>query len=116
MWNVGGPVGDAVAFNSNIQGGGVPGIGNITAEPKFVPGTLALAADSPCIDAGSATRMLGTNVDALGLPRVSGAAPDMGAYEVQQTPAPVCDADFNGDGFIDFSDFDDFVQAFESGC
>ena len=25
-------------------------------------------------------------------------------------------SDFNGDGFLDFSDFDDFVSAFESGC
>jgi len=27
----------------------------------------------------------------------------------------VCPADFNGDGFLDFTDFDDFVAAFESG-
>ena len=26
-----------------------------------------------------------------------------------------CDADFNGDGFLDFTDFDDFVVAFEAG-
>jgi hypothetical protein len=25
-------------------------------------------------------------------------------------------SDFNGDGFLDFTDFDDFVGAFESGC
>ena len=25
-------------------------------------------------------------------------------------------ADFNGDGFLDFTDFDDFVGAFEAGC
>jgi hypothetical protein len=25
-------------------------------------------------------------------------------------------ADFNGDGFLDFFDFDDFVGAFEAGC
>jgi hypothetical protein len=25
-------------------------------------------------------------------------------------------SDFNGDGFLDFSDFDDFVAAFEAGC
>jgi hypothetical protein len=29
--------------------------------------------------------------------------------------AETCIADFNGDGFIDFTDFDDFVFAFESG-
>jgi len=27
----------------------------------------------------------------------------------------VCRADFNGDGFLDFTDFDDFVTAFEAG-
>lgn len=116
VWNLGGFVGNAVAFNSDIQSGGVPGIGNINVDPKFVPGTFQLAADSPCIDAGSATRMLGTNVDALGLPRVSGAAPDIGAFELQQTPPPVCGADFDGDGFVTFEDFDAFVAAFEAGC
>jgi hypothetical protein len=30
--------------------------------------------------------------------------------------APGCDADFNGDGFTDFFDYDDFVLAFETGC
>jgi hypothetical protein len=29
--------------------------------------------------------------------------------------APTCAADFNGDGFLDFTDFDDFVTAFEGG-
>ena len=28
---------------------------------------------------------------------------------------PVCPADFNGDGFLDFFDYDDFVNCFESG-
>jgi hypothetical protein len=30
--------------------------------------------------------------------------------------APGCNADFNGDGFVDFFDYDDFVAAFEVGC
>jgi hypothetical protein len=30
--------------------------------------------------------------------------------------APGCDADFNNDGFVDFFDYDDFVLAFETGC
>jgi hypothetical protein len=35
---------------------------------------------------------------------------------VWRTPlAAACPADYNDDGFIDFSDFDDFVTAFESG-
>ncbi len=116
VWNMGGSLGNAVAFNCNIQQAGVTGSGNINVDPKFAPGTFALAADSPCIDAGSATRMLGNGVDAVGLARVSGAAPDIGAYEYQQTPPPACDADFDGDGFITFEDFDAFVSAFEAGC
>jgi len=35
-------------------------------------------------------------------------------FEVPQ--APGCPADFNGDGFLDFTDFDDFVLAFEAGA
>jgi hypothetical protein len=31
------------------------------------------------------------------------------------TPVNPCPADFNGDGFLDFTDFDDFVSAFENG-
>jgi hypothetical protein len=30
--------------------------------------------------------------------------------------APACPADFNGDEFLDFFDYADFVQAFEEGC
>ncbi len=32
------------------------------------------------------------------------------------TGAPGCSADFNQDGFVDFFDYDDFVGAFETGC
>jgi hypothetical protein len=31
-------------------------------------------------------------------------------------PPPLCPADFNGDGFVDFFDYLDFVAAFEIGC
>lgn len=31
-------------------------------------------------------------------------------------PGPACPADFDGDGFVDFFDFADFVEAFEAGC
>jgi len=116
VWNLSGSPGAVVAFNCNIQHSGVAGSGNINVDPQFAPGTLALSATSPCIDAGSTTRMLGNAVDALGSPRISGAAPDIGAYEFQQTPPPVCGADFNRDGFITFEDFDDFVASFEAGC
>jgi hypothetical protein len=27
-----------------------------------------------------------------------------------------CQIDFNGDGFVDFFDYDDFVFNFETGC
>ena len=30
-------------------------------------------------------------------------------------PAPQCPADFNGDGFLDFFDYDDYVNCFETG-
>jgi hypothetical protein len=30
--------------------------------------------------------------------------------------APACPADFNNDGFLDFTDFDSFVEAFEAGA
>jgi hypothetical protein len=35
---------------------------------------------------------------------------------VQEEAGPTCPADFNGDGFLDFTDFDDFVGAFEAGA
>ncbi|MDX2118408.1 MAG: hypothetical protein SFY96_09525 [Planctomycetota bacterium] len=38
---------------------------------------------------------------------------DGNQYVVVNTP--ICASDFNGDGFLDFTDFDDFVAAFESG-
>lgn len=31
-------------------------------------------------------------------------------------PGPPCPADINGDAFVDFFDFDEFVAAFEAGC
>lgn len=117
LWSPHGPIGGGVSvLSSNIAGILYPGEGNISVDPKFVAGTLTLAADSPCIDAGNGPLMLGGSVDAAGFARVSGAAVDMGAYELQQTPPPTCGADFNADGFVTFEDFDEFVAAFEAGC
>lgn len=117
VWNLTGSLGGRVtALANNVQGGVQPGEGNISVDPKFLAGSLRLSADSPCIDAGSATMMLGAAVDFEGLSRISGTGPDMGAYEVQQAPPPTCGADFNADGFVTFEDFDDFVAAFEAGC
>jgi hypothetical protein len=40
---------------------------------------------------------------------------DVGAFEHNPT-VPICAIDFNGDGFVDFFDYDAFVQGFEEGC
>ena len=34
---------------------------------------------------------------------------------VEIIPGDTCTADFNGDGFVDFFDYDDFVNCFETG-
>jgi GH35 family endo-1,4-beta-xylanase len=38
-----------------------------------------------------------------------------GAADITVTLATLCRADFNGDLFLDFTDFDDFILAFETG-
>lgn len=117
VWPMTNDLGDYVtARNCLIQRDVPPGEGNISVNPQFVSGTTRPAAGSPCIDAGDTDLILGGAKDIDGLARVSGASVDLGAYELTQTPPPVCDADFNGDGFITFEDFDAFVAAFEEGC
>jgi hypothetical protein len=37
------------------------------------------------------------------------------AMLVRAVPPPPCPPDFNGDGFLDFFDYDDFVIAYETG-
>ncbi|WP_437336652.1 choice-of-anchor Q domain-containing protein [Sorangium sp. So ce394] len=64
--------------------GGYPGTGNIDQDPLFVApadGDLHLQACSPARDAGLFTCGL-PPMDLDGNPRVVGAAPDMGAYEI----------------------------------
>ena len=77
---------------SCIQGGH-DGTGNISSDPLLI-GTLGsnghVRADSPCIDAGSATGAPGT--DARGVTRPQGSGVDMGAYELD---------DSDGDGISD---------------
>jgi hypothetical protein len=99
---------------SDVQGGW-PGDGNIDADPCFVAaGNLRLKPDSPCIDAGDTTVMVGISLDLDGNPRglddpktpdtaisVAGVIVDMGAYEFQ--PCPI-DGDNNCDGMVDFED------------
>jgi hypothetical protein len=126
----------------NIEGGW-PGEGNFDADPGFAnaPGIdgifdlnddFRLLAGSRCIDAGSNAARTGSGDVALstdldrrdrvvddartpGPGGSRGAIIDLGAYEF--TPhLPTCPADFNGDEFVDFFDYDAFVQAFEEGC
>ena len=59
--------------------------GAITSDPMFVDaanGDYRLAAGSPCIDAGDDPAIEGFDTDLAGNARVSGAAVDLGAYEV----------------------------------
>ncbi|MDC0684842.1 choice-of-anchor Q domain-containing protein [Sorangium atrum] len=76
--------GTAVITYSDVMGG-YPGTGNIDQDPLFVApaeGDLHLQASSPARDAGLFTSSL-PKTDLDGNPRVSGAAPDMGAYEIR---------------------------------
>jgi hypothetical protein len=47
--------------------------------------------------------------------RIGGTSGASGAGTLTIEYLPACTADFNGDGFLDFFDFDDFVTAFQSG-
>ncbi len=38
------------------------------------------------------------------------------AISITLMDVDACQADFNGDGFVDFFDYDAFVEAFETGC
>ena len=124
-----GNIGTAVSFVDTLGADGVVG----TLDDDW-----SLQADSAGVDAGSNSLLPTDTFDLNGnlltfletLPldlnlsprRVDvvtkfdtgfGASPvvDMGAYETK-----FCAADFNRDGFLDFTDFDDFVNAFESGA
>ncbi|WP_437761187.1 right-handed parallel beta-helix repeat-containing protein [Sorangium sp. So ce281] len=78
-------LGTVVITYSDVMGG-YPGAGNIDQDPLFVApagGDLHLQASSPARDAGLLTRGL-PRTDLDGNPRVAGAAPDMGAYEIRR--------------------------------
>jgi hypothetical protein len=112
---------------------GLDGGGNIDADPMFVGALgsdgvagsldddLRLRDASPCVDAGATDRMPaddadldrdGDRLEPLPLdlarnPRVSGAAVDMGPFEVQVTDepeAPPCPCDLTGDGRVSGGD------------
>jgi hypothetical protein len=132
-----------IFFFSNVVAEGDVGPNNLNADPLFVnaPGSNGiyeltddyfLQPTSPCIDAANNARRkplsyLSIPTDLRGGPRFvddaatfdTGAGPgpvaDCGAYEYT-APAPLCPVDFNADGFLDFFDYDAFVEAFEFGC
>jgi hypothetical protein len=77
---------------SDAAGGGFNGhtITMNTATPGNKAGTITIASDDPDQPARVVT-VLGT----------------------VEEPAPACPADFNGDGFLDFFDYDDYVLCYE---
>jgi hypothetical protein len=77
-----GPI--TVTFSDVNQNGFTASGSNIRLAPLFAdPGAmdLGLTAGSPCIDAGSADARGLPSTDFVGIPRILGGAPDMGAYE-----------------------------------
>jgi hypothetical protein len=106
------PEAEAV-FTNCIAPAALPGTGNLVGNPMLAPDLTPLPG-SPCIDAGSTDAYRGPRKDFVGADRIRGTAIDLGA--VESDPAPACTIDFNGDGFVDFFDYDDFVAAFEIGC
>ena len=76
------------------------GLGNQSGAPLFLneaAGDLRPVAGSPTIDAGAADALAGLK-DALGLQRVWGAAPDLGALEFDPARPPVLDNPAGGTG------------------
>jgi len=83
--------GNATVRYSDVQGG-YSGTGNISLDPRLgalgnhggLTQTIALGPGSPAIDAGNnAFIPAGVTTDQRGFARISGAAVDLGAYEVQ---------------------------------
>ncbi|MHC1744626.1 MAG: MopE-related protein [Syntrophobacteraceae bacterium] len=87
----------AVTFSDDQ--GGYPGTGNLNSDPLFVNfanGHVELQSGSPCIDKGNSTPSGGVGThDFYGNQRVSGAAVDMGAFEI----IGHCYMDGDGDGY-----------------
>ena len=129
IWNSASPIdivsGGVFGRNSDIQGGGLGGLGNIDANPLFVNaagGDLHLQSGSPCIDAGDSMLVtVGIDLDGklrmdddptrpdTGIP-VRGVVIDMGAYEVQGLGGP-CPADITGDTNVNVTDLLDLLAA-----
>jgi hypothetical protein len=85
----------ATVTYSDVQGGTGQawfGVGCIDSDPRFADADGRLAADSPCIDAGSnAALPEGVTTDRDGNPRIFNDIVDMGAYESQYVPIAVDD-------------------------
>ncbi len=97
-----------------------PGLANINEDPLLLdPGTgdYRLFGDSPCLDSGDNTAPEVSMTDIAGNVRIAdgdgdtSAVVDMGAYEF----IGVCEADFDGDGDVDGSDFHAFVSDYILG-
>lgn len=77
---------DGVGYTCTTPGWS--GTGNITAAPLFVnaaAGNFMIATNSPCKNAGISRAWMAGAQDYFGDSRLSGTAPDMGAYELQAT-------------------------------
>jgi hypothetical protein len=113
--------GSQATVSYSVVQGGFAGVGNSSADPKFVDpvnGDVRLQPGSPCIDAADNTAVpAGTTTDLDGAPRFvddpdspdrgNGGPPvvDMGAYEFQ--PATTCpwDCESVPDGTVGINDF-----------
>lgn len=93
--------GDVTIYNSIFSGNGIDtdfpafveqGSNLVGGDPRFVnaaAGDYRLRADSPAVDAGLLSPPGGLGAtDLTGGPRVVGAAPDMGAYELDEAVTP----------------------------
>jgi hypothetical protein len=121
---------DLPALQGDVAGvycaveGGMPGAGNIDADP-LLDDALRLQPGSPCIDAGN-TAVVRSPLDAASARRavdhsatpdtglgVAGAVVDMGAFEFGGAG---CTADVNADGVLNILDFVAYQGLFTLGC
>ena len=116
------PTGNAIyQATYNIIGGGYVGAGNLDVDPLFadaVGGDLSLLPGSPAIDAGYTPAIIGQYpmdypgqvraIDDPGTPDTGiaalGMSVDMGAFELQAVPIPVCEGDVDGSGMVNVTD------------
>jgi predicted outer membrane repeat protein len=107
---------------STVRGGWFgSGSNNADADPMFADaaaGNFRLAADSPCIDAGTNDAVsVATDLD--GNARIfDDGVVDLGAYETQVSGGPDCPADLDGDDAVEFDDLVLLLHAWGScaGC